>query len=840
MTFLMRKADLGWKNNKIFYYNLLVTGIVIAVLLLTTVYYVRQVRQELWNHSVSSVMELTIQGRNSLQEQIEGDFEKNAVLARQAVLWGGDSHAYAEKYLDKLTSEADFYYFIPGGRQSSDMDLEAVRLLQGKVTGEQGVIETHFHSQTGRRVFDIFTKAVFNDGTVFYILKEYRVSKIVEEFIMTFYENQGFSYIVANGGDIVLRPVHPNSNKTLRNIFDTIDSAEDPLLVTQIQEALFKDETGYAEVLYNGSRTLICYAPIQAVPGWNMMTIIPSDVVNKQAEHIINKTLLLVLVFCVSISVLLGCYFLADRRYKRMMWEFRYRDFWFNMLSQNIENIFLIYDPQSKRVEYVFENITRILGLSREAVSADLNVLAEAAADGSLREVLQQVQADQLGSNYSGTFSYYNVAEGAVRQGKIRIYPVEDEKLMRKYILCIEDETDDLRIRKMLEESLTAAEASNRAKREFLSVMSHDIRTPINGIVGMLEIANANLDNRERLCDSLKKIKLASGHLLELVNKVLEMSRIESGSLVLTEASLELAELLREVMEIIKPAVLQKRHQLELNIGELRHPRVCGDPLRLQQVFINLLSNAVKYTPSGGQIKVELRENAVNVSGYASYTFCVSDNGIGMSEEFQRNLFTAFSRADDSRINNIQGSGLGMAIVQNIVLLMLGEIRVESVIDQGSTFTVTFNLKLADGETAAAEEAEIEDDTAQPLLGKRILLVEDNELNMEISVEMLKMMGAEVISAWNGEEAVAAVKAAAPWSIDLILMDIMMPGLNGYEATAMIRGLERADVQSLPIIALSANAYSEDILAARRAGMNDHIAKPIEFAKLKSTLQKLL
>lgn len=836
----MRKPDWGGKNNKLFYYNLLVTGVVIAVLLTTVIYYVSRVRQELWLNSVNSVLEITIQGRNNLQKQLEGDFEKNASIARLAAFGSAGSNEAAAGYLSKLINEDGLYYFVPGGSQSKNIDLEAVRPLQQKRGGKQGIIEPHFNSQTGRRVFDIFTEASLNDGTVFYLLKEYRVSKTVEEFIMTFYEKQGFSYIVASSGDIVLRPVHPNSNKTVQNVFDTIDADEDGQVIAGLREALFKQKTGWAEAAYKGRKNLICYAPLENAPGWNMVTIIPSDVVNKQAEQIISKTIVLLTVFCVSIVVLLGCYFLAYRKYTWMMHERRYRDFWFDMLSQNIESCFLIYDPVTKTVDYVFENISRILGISREAVSVDLNVLTETAADGSLKEVLRQIQENQLGGNYNGSFSYYNAVTGDVRQCKIRIYPVEDEHLGYKYIICIEDDTDELRIRKMLEESLTTAEASNRAKREFLSTMSHDIRTPINGIVGMLDIANANLDNREKLCDSLKKIKLASGHLLELINKVLEMSRIENGSLVLTEERLDIERLLREVTEIIKPAVQQKKHQLQLCIGELKHRSVYGDRLRLQQVFINLLSNAVKYTPAGGTIKVLLREEPVRVSGYACYTFSVSDNGIGMSEEFQKKLFTAFSRADDSRINKIQGSGLGMTIVQNIILLMLGEIKVESAIDQGSTFTVTFNLKLDNAGSAEEEEQEPQDEIAEPLLGKRVLLVEDNELNMEISVEMLKMLGAEVLSAWNGEEAVAIVKESQPWSIDLVLMDIMMPGMNGYEATAVIRGLGREDVKQLPIIALSANAYSEDILAAKRAGMNDHIAKPIEFVRLKKALQKLL
>lgn len=526
---------------------------------------------------------------------------------------------------------------------------------------------------------------------------------------------------------------------------------------------------------------------------------------------------------------------------------------------------------------------------------------------------------------------------------------------------------------KALKDAYRAAENASRAKTEFLSNMSHDIRTPMNAIVGLTAIAGANIESQDRVVECLGKITKSSRHLLGLINEVLDMARIESGRMSLAEEDFSLPELVDNLLTLTKPAIDEHKHQLEVHVEHIEHEAVCGDSLRIQQVFVNLMSNAVKYTPDGGNITLTIKEKPNGFSELGCYEFSIEDNGIGMTPEFQKIMFEPFSRADDHRTTKVQGTGLGMAIARNIVNLMNGDIQVESAPNKGTKITVTVYLKLQENEKEQEKElldlpvlvvdddktccestvatlqeigiagewvltgkeavercaarhktgrdyfavildwkmpemdgiatarrirecvgedvtiiiltsfdfSEIEEEAravgvnafmAKPLFrsrltatlrqftsgkkeknarnyledfakenyaGKRILLVEDNALNREIATEIIGMTGVTIDIAENGKIAVEKVMEAPEKWYDLIFMDIQMPIMNGYEATAAIRALAGSRGK-VPIIAMTANAFAEDVQLAKNTGMNEHIAKPLDLNKLNDVLKQWL
>ena len=559
-----------------------------------------------------------------------------------------------------------------------------------------------------------------------------------------------------------------------------------------------------------------------------------------------------------------------------------------------------------------------------------------------------------------GTITYHQMAFADAGDGYILAYH-DIDALMR----------EEERKRQALQEALDAAEAANHAKSDFLQTMSHDIRTPMNGIIGMTAIAAAHIDDKERVADSLQKITEASRHLLSLINEVLDMSKIESGKISLTEEPFNLSKLIDNLITMVQPQIKGHKHDLTVSVKDVKHELVIGDSLHIQEVFVNLMSNAIKYTPDGGSINLGIREIPCNQSKTGCYEFTFKDNGIGMTPEFMEHIFEPFARAEDGRIDKVQGTGLGMPITRNIVQMMGGNIEIESKINEGSTFTVTIYLKFQDEgefdseafadlyvlvadddalnlestvgvledmgmvaegvlsgeealdrvvvqhdakqdfqavildwkmpgmdgvETARAirhkvgrevpiiilsaydwteiedvaraagvdafvskplfksrlelvfrqvmgkEGAGVEEDDAAKTLeeldlsGHRCLLVEDNELNAEIAMELLQETGLEMDHVWNGAEAVDVMQHVEDGAYDLILMDIQMPKMNGNDATRAIRTIGTEYCKNVPIVAMTANAFAEDVQAAKSAGMNAHIAKPIDLNELAGVL----
>ena len=588
----------------------------------------------------------------------------------------------------------------------------------------------------------------------------------------------------------------------------------------------------------------------------------------------------------------------------------------------------------------------------------------------------ENIRKNLQGENDIYKFEYCSIDENTYKIAFFIPLEWEGTKLVKALLASMDvsqEKKAEIESRKALKEAYRAAESASRAKTEFLSNMSHDIRTPMNAIVGLTAIAGANIENQDRVVECLGKITKSSRHLLGLINEVLDMARIESGRMSLAEEDFSLPELVDNLLTLTKPAIDEHRHQLEVHIEHIEHEAVCGDSLRIQQVFVNLMSNAVKYTPDGGNITFTIKEKPNGFSELGCYEFSIEDNGVGMTPEFQKIMFEPFSRADDHRTTKVQGTGLGMAIARNIVNLMNGDIQVESAPNKGTKITVTVYLKLQENEKEQEKEwidlpvlvvdddktccestvatlreigiagewaltgkeavercyarhetnsdyfavildwkmpemdgiatarkireqvgkevtiiiltsfdfTEIEEEAraagvnafmAKPLFrsrltatlrqftsgkkeknarnyleefakenyaGKRILLVEDNALNREIATEILRMTGVTVDTAENGKIAVEKVMEAPEKWYDLLFMDIQMPIMNGYEATAAIRALAGSRGK-VPIIAMTANAFAEDVQLAKNTGMNEHIAKPLDLNKLNDVLKQWL
>ena len=389
-------------------------------------------------------------------------------------------------------------------------------------------------------------------------------------------------------------------------------------------------------------------------------------------------------------------------------------------------------------------------------------------------------------------------------------------------------------------EALQTAENANKAKTDFLSNMSHDIRTPMNAIIGMTSLIRHDAGNKAKVIEYADKIDISSQHLLGIINDILDMSKIEAGKTVFKYTDFSMPDLIEELNTIFQPQIAERNQTLMVIKENIRHEWVNGDQVHLMQIFSNLLSNAVKYTQEGGKIQFLVEECETNSSVYAKYRFLVSDNGMGMSADFKETIFDPFTRAEGSVTNKIQGTGLGMAITRNLVEAMGGTIDVESELGQGSCFEVLIDLRIAEdrfvSSTVQEEKNEQNDNIFQ---GMRFLCAEDNELNAEILTELLKIEGAECTICENGEEILKTFEKSAPGDYDMILMDVQMPVMNGYEATKAIRRSSHELAKKIPIIAMTANAFSEDIQHSLAAGMNAHVSKPVEMKVLEKTIRSI-
>ena len=435
---------------------------------------------------------------------------------------------------------------------------------------------------------------------------------------------------------------------------------------------------------------------------------------------------------------------------------------------------------------------------------------------------------------------FYSISRRSLAEQKAE-YEKRNNEIQTQAMKEMEESNKKLKKAKdITTEALQTAENANKAKTDFLSNMSHDIRTPMNAIIGMTSLIRHDAGNKAKVIEYADKIDISSQHLLGIINDVLDMSKIEAGKTVFKYTDFSILDFITELNTIFHSQIDEKNQTLTIIKENIRHEWVNGDQVHLMQIFSNLVSNAVKYTQEGGKIQFLVEECETKSSVYAKYRFLVSDNGMGMSADFKDTIFDAFTRAESSMTNKIQGTGLGMAITKNLVEAMGGTIDVESELGQGSCFEVLIDLRIAEDRfVSSAEQAEKDEPAGNVLKGMRFLCAEDNELNAEILMELLKIEGAECTICENGKRVLEAFEQSAPGDYDMILMDVQMPVMNGYEATKAIRGSSHELAMTIPIIAMTANAFSEDIQHSLAAGMNAHVSKPVEMKVLEKTIRSI-
>ena len=669
---------------------LLLLGLLVVVLSVGVYGFVTGVSNQLWQASMRTIIESTHQGANALNVQFERDFEDLEQIWRQLAQAEPEAREEMLRYYQAVDPDLRFYQ----AKRQQVGDKKATGYLSA-LSEEQlaGLVPSHINSLTGENVFNMFVQGRLADGNLAYLT-------------LSFYDQTGFSYLVDQRGNIMVRSEHRNSNKTVYNLFDMVAGPEnDPQVLAQFEQSIQQLKTGWARFSYNGTGLVFCYEPLQLDAGWLLVSVVPERMISAQTNSILQKTL-------------------------------------------------------------IFSGLLLALMLLIVAV-------------------------------------FY-----AIKMHENTLHTNE------------------------LQQALNEADRANKAKGRFLMDMSHDIRTPLNAIIGMTAVARQNVNNPDKMQDCLRKIEISGLQLISMVSDVLDMSQIEQGTLVLRQEPCNLDKLFAETLELMQPKAQEAGLQLEAEPRQLAKPPGVGGARRIRQVLLNIIDNSVKYTPAGGRVHLTLTQPEPPQDDHVIYHFCCQDTGIGMDEDFQQRMFMPFERARNTTDSKIAGTGVGLPISKSLLEAMGGHIEVDSQPGCGTTIRLAFPLLLAQDEAAPAEMATYAD--------KRVLLVEDNELNMEIMEELLGLFEVQIAKAEDGQQAVDLVQANPGGYFDLVLMDIQMPVLDGYQATQQIRALPHADAQTLPIYAVSANALAEDVQNSLASGMNGHIAKPVDLDELEKVLRKCL
>ena len=803
----------------------------------------------------------------------------------------------------------------------------------------------------------------------------YENSDIVKVLDISAFNENAQSFVVRPDGRVVVNHSSASWGKVY-NFFGVLREHSD-MSEKEINELSERFKAGRTDAMLlnlDGMSYYLIYEKSD-IQDWMFLGLVQADIVNASMNSLQRSTILLVsaVVFCIA-AFLISLVIQKNRtNLRKKDTEILYRDELFQKLSMNVDDVFLMLDAKTYQADYVSPNVEKLLGITVEQIRKDISILgklhiAEQGDPG--KNYLEEIRVHE---QREWDFEYvhlktgekrwfHNIAMGSELNGK------------KKYILVMSDRTSDRKMNQALSEAVRAAETANKAKSTFLSNMSHDIRTPMNAIIGFTTLAVSNIDDKERVRDYLGKILSSSNHLLSLINDILDMSRIESGKIHLEETEVSLSEVLHDLKTIISGQIHAKQLELYMDVMDVTNEDVYCDKTRLNQVLLNLLSNAIKFTPAGGTVSVRLREYPGTQRGCELYEIRVKDNGIGMSQEFVQKIFSPFERERTSTVSRTQGTGLGMAITKNIVDMMGGTIEVQTEQGKGTEFIIRLPLRIQPENHRIEKIAELEglkalvvdddfntcdsvtkmlvkvgmrsewtlsgkeavlrarqsvemgdafhayiidwrlpdmngievtrqirslgDDTpiiiltaydwsdievearaagvtafcAKPMFmsdiretlmaaigqkqaeaednilpaadsdfrGRRILLVEDNELNSEIAVALLSEYGFRVDTAEDGAEAVEKVKNSTQGDYDLVLMDVQMPVMNGYEATEQIRSLDDPSLAGITILAMTANAFDEDRKKALACGMNGFLSKPIVIEELINTLQNNL
>ena len=941
--------------------------------------YFKFVSKTVYEESASHLTEVFHQSNNVLNELAN----KNLTYLH---MWGEylkkvSDESEIRDYIDKAQEEAGFlyFYFLSADGNYKMLTGEAGYLglqenLEDKITLGEDIITNAV--VPGKQQMLVFASPQSHGSYQGFeydaIAIAYENADIVDVLDISAFNGNAKSYVVHPDGRVVIDHSF-EAWGTVYNFFGVLrehsNISEKEIL--ELSEKFKERRTDTMLVNLDGSNYYLVYGSSEC-QDWIFLGLVQADIVNASMNSLQLRTMLLGGAIVFGIAVFIIELILQKNRIslKRRDVEILYRDELFQKLSMSVDDVFLMLDAKTYKADYVSPNVEKLLGITVEQIQKDISVLGKLHSEDCEDPKKNYLKEIQVNEQQEWDFEYVHQKTGEQRWFHI-IAMGSEVNGKKKYILVMSDRTVDKKMNQALYEAVRAAETANRAKSTFLSNMSHDIRTPMNAVIGFTTLAVSNIDNKEKVRDYLGKILSSSNHLLSLINDVLDMSRIESGKIHLEETEVSLSDMLHDLKTIISGHIYAKQLELYMDAMDVTDEDVYCDKTRLNQVLLNLLSNAIKFTPAGGTVSVRLKQFPGTKKGSGLYEIRVKDSGIGMSQEFIQRIFSPFERERTSTVSRTQGTGLGMAITKNIVDMMGGTIEVRTEQGKGTEFIVRLPLRIQSEQRSIEKIAELEDlkalvvdddfntcdsvtkmlvkvgmrsewtlsgkeavlrarqsmelgdafhayiidwrlpdmngievtrqirslgdDTpiiiltaydwsdievearaagvnafcAKPLFmsdiretlmtaigqkqtgaencilpetgsdfrGRCILLVEDNELNREIAEEILKQYGFLVDIAENGAVAVEKVKNSAPGTYDLVLMDIQMPVMNGYEATEQIRALEDPALAKIRILAMTANAFDEDRKQALKCGMDGFLSKPIVMEELIRTLQ---
>lgn len=763
--------------------------------------------------------------------------------------------------VDAQGNGADCYgnaYSISDYDSASTWDLKA-----------RGYSSPYIGRESGRSQITLWVPVYRNGAYWGTVLGNVILSQYYSANIFTFYHGEGRTYLFNRAdGTFILKSLAPDGTAaTQDDIYSLLTaSGNREADIAAFRQTVEAGKPGAAVLNFNSESCHLCFLPIPDSPGWYATTVTARSTLLQESSEVQRMIRWLLLLLCLALAsagVTIAIWLVR----KTKMQETRYRETLFANLSANLDCAFLIYEKDSRKTAYASDNFPRLLNLSRQWLSEDAAHLfdwCKIAPDSPQRIAF-----------LDGTLDTPSVCEVCVENEldeharflRLELIPAD----ARQALAVLTDITNEKDIQRTLIEAMERAKAASNAKNEFLSAMSHDLRTPINGVVGMTAIAAAHLSDQDRVKSCLRKIDESTQQLLSLINEVLDMSQLESSHIQLASEPFNIAELLQNVLSVNYPGIQNKNHTVKTHIHFMEHEEVIGDPSRLTRVATNLISNAIKYTPPGGIIELTLKEKEPMISGYGCYEFTVSDNGIGMEGEWVDNGADAVERVVWRHQNEMNYTAVvldwkmpGMDGIETarqiraqvnsqIPIIILTAYEWSDIMTQAQAAGVNaFLSKPLYRSKLLQKMTEILDGTMElPLThplhpaenilpGKRVLIAEDNALNQEIAIELLRMMGIETECTRDGVEVVERFAASTPGTYDLILMDIQMPRQNGYEAARAIRRLDRPDAQLIPIVAMTADAFKKDVQSAREAGMNAHIAKPISVDRLTYVLNHFL
>ena len=666
----------------------------------------------------------------------------------------------------------------------------------------------------------------------------YNNKDLVDSLKISAFEGHGSTFAVLPDGRVVL----DSSSADMRGVHNILAMLKNSAgftaeQVDALQDSFAAGESGNLEFSIHGVSYYMVYGSA-SFQNWTILGIAPKSVVNANMNRLQYTTMAVMsgTTGMLAVAALLLVVQNNRQKLRKKDQQLLAREELFSNLSRNVDDVFLMIDTETRKVEYVSPNVQRILGLSPEAVQEDLYVLYPAGDDSGASRLENLMQMEQ-GVQQEWEREFVNQETGEPRYIHVTGF-INDVQGARKCIVDLSDRTGEHQTTLAVEAALEVAEKASKAKTDFLSNMSHDIRTPMNAIIGITTLMKNELHQPEKLAEHLGKLETSGRLLLGIINDILDMSRIESGKTTLNIEKTNLPQQVSQLDSIIRQQASQRRQTFTVE-NHVQHENVLADPNRLNQVLMNILSNAVKYTPQGGHIRLDVEE-LTHTEHYAKYRFVVQDDGIGMSEAYQKTLFEPFTREEKSGTNRVQGTGLGMAITKSIVDLMGGTIHVESAPGKGSRFEVVLELPI-DAEADKVQTASAlpeEDEAVSPLSGMKFLCAEDNAINAEILEMLLETKGASCTICSNGQEIVDAFASVKPGEYDMILMDVQMPVMDGLEATRRIRNGENPLGRTIPILAMTANAFLEDMQKSKEAGMDEHLSKPVDIAALEQTVKR--